>query len=193
MEGKVYLHPSAIVDAGAEVGEGTRVWHFAHIMPNSRVGRSCNIGMNVFIDSNTTIGSYVKLQNNVSIYNGVVLEDGVFCGPSAVFTNVINPRSRIERKDEYKATLVRENATIGANATVVCGVTIGRAAMIGAGSVVTRDVPDYALAYGNPARVRGWVCECGVKLPEGPSRSVICTKCGARYQRNQRGHIERSV
>jgi UDP-2-acetamido-3-amino-2,3-dideoxy-glucuronate N-acetyltransferase len=190
--GKVFIHPSAIVDEGAQIGDETRVWHFAHVMPQARIGRGCNVGMNVFIDSQAIVGDHVKLQNNVSVYNQVTLEDGVFCGPSAVFTNVINPRSRIERKTEYRRTLVKQNATIGANATVVCGVTIGRAAMIGAGSVVTRDIPDYALAYGNPARVRGWVCECGVKLELSAENGLTCSHCGASYVRDTPDHVTRS-
>jgi UDP-2-acetamido-3-amino-2,3-dideoxy-glucuronate N-acetyltransferase len=151
-------------------------------MRNCRIGERCNIGQNVVISPDVTIGSNVKIQNNVSVYTGCVLEDDVFCGPSMVFTNVINPRSHVIRRDEYKTTLVRRGASIGANSTVVCGITIGRYAFIGAGSVVTRDVPDYALMYGNPARIRGWMCQCGIKI-EFTNGTGVCSSCGARYRR----------
>jgi UDP-2-acetamido-3-amino-2,3-dideoxy-glucuronate N-acetyltransferase len=149
-----FVHESSYVDEGAEIGEGTKIWHFCHIMSGAKIGRNCSIGQNVNIASKAVIGNGVKIQNNVSIYDGVEIEDDVFCGPSCVFTNVINPRAFVERKDEYRKTIVKKGASIGANATIVCGVTIGEYALIGAGSVVTRDVPDYAVVYGNPARVK---------------------------------------
>jgi UDP-2-acetamido-3-amino-2,3-dideoxy-glucuronate N-acetyltransferase len=158
------VHPTAVVDAGAEVGKGTKIWHFCHLKPGARVGQYCNIGQNVFIDDNVLIGNGVKIQNNVSIYNGVTVEDGAFLGPSMVFTNVINPRSFIERKAEFKHTLVKKGASIGANATIVCGVEIGQYAMIGAGAVVVRNIPAFALVVGNPARQLGWVSVSGEKL-----------------------------
>src|SRR5690606_19951816 len=157
-------HESSFVDAGAEIGDGTKIWHFCHIMSGSKIGSNCNIGQNVVISPEVIIGNNVKIQNNVSIYTGVIVEDDVFLGPSMVFTNVINPRSHVSRKEEYKTTLVKKGASIGANATIVCGTTLGQYCFIGAGAVVTKDVPDYALAYGNPARVRGWVCQCGEQL-----------------------------
>jgi UDP-2-acetamido-3-amino-2,3-dideoxy-glucuronate N-acetyltransferase len=180
-----FVHESSYVDEPCSIGSGTRIWHFSHIMQNSSIGERCNIGQNVVVSPGCTVGNNVKIQNNVSVYTGVVLEDDVFCGPSMVFTNVINPRSHVERKDEYRSTLVKQGASIGANATVVCGVTIGRYAFIGAGSVVTRDVPDYAMVYGAPARLRGWVCDCGLKLPLSSvpedGQTASC-QCGARYE-----------
>jgi UDP-2-acetamido-3-amino-2,3-dideoxy-glucuronate N-acetyltransferase len=181
MEEKSYfVHPSSYVDEPCSVGGGTKIWHFSHVMKNSRIGEACNIGQNVVISPDVTIGDNVKIQNNVSVYTGCVLEDDVFCGPSMVFTNVINPRSHVARKDEYKTTLVRRGASLGANCTVVCGTTIGRYAFVGAGSVVTRDVPDYALVYGNPARVRGWMCACGIGMEFDGDRAR-CKVCGAEY------------
>ncbi len=163
MEQKDYfVHASSYVDDPCSIGTGTKVWHFSHVMKNARIGVNCNIGQNVVISPDVVVGNNVKIQNNVSVYTGCILEDDVFCGPSMVFTNVMNPRSHVVRKDEYKTTLVRKGATLGANCTVVCGTTIGRYAFVGAGSVVTRDVPDYALVYGNPARPRGWMCACGI-------------------------------
>jgi UDP-2-acetamido-3-amino-2,3-dideoxy-glucuronate N-acetyltransferase len=175
-----FAHPTAVIDSRCDIGEGTKIWHFSHIMSGTRLGKSCNIGQNVVIGPEVTVGSNVKIQNNVSVYTGVELEDDVFCGPSMVFTNVSNPRSHIIRKHEYKKTLVKTGATIGANATVVCGVTIGRYAFIGAGAVVTHDAPDYALMVGNPARRVGWMCYCGVRLvaEEG---SVTCQACRREY------------
>jgi UDP-2-acetamido-3-amino-2,3-dideoxy-glucuronate N-acetyltransferase len=175
-----FVHESSYVDDPSVVGTGTKIWHFCHVMKNSRIGEHCNIGQNVVISPDVTIGNNVKIQNNVSIYTGCVLEDDVFCGPSMVFTNVINPRSHVSRKDEYQVTLVKTGATLGANCTVVCGHTIGRYAFIGAGAVVTRDVPDYALVYGNPARVQGWICACGVKL-DFRGRQAQCAACGGSY------------
>ena len=183
-----FRHDTAIVEKNAAVGAGTKIWHFSHVLPGSVVGENCNIGQNVVISSQCTVGNNVKIQNNVSLYTGVVLEDDVFCGPSMVFTNVVNPRSHVSRKHEYRQTLVRRGATIGANATVVCGITLGRYSFIGAGSVVTRDVPDYAMVYGNPARIRGWMCNCGAKLanlsPSAEStESAECPACRRRYRK----------
>ena len=182
-----FVHESSYVDEPCSIGEETRIWHFSHIMQDCVIGKQCNIGQNVVISPNCTVGDNVKIQNNVSIYTGVILEDDVFCGPSAVFTNVINPRSHVPRKDEYKTTLVKTGASIGANATIVCGSTLGRYCFIGAGAVVTRDVPDYALCYGNPARLRGWVCSCGEKLNTEPSEegveTIECPSCGLHYWR----------
>lgn len=157
------IHSTAVIDDGARVGSDTFIWHFCHVMPSAVIGSSCILGQNVFVDNNVKIGNGVKIQNNVSVYNGVILEDAVFIGPSVVFTNVINPRSFIERKHEFKPTLVQQGATIGANATIICGITIGEYAMIGAGAVVTKDVPAYALMTGNPARQSGWVDKDGNK------------------------------
>jgi UDP-2-acetamido-3-amino-2,3-dideoxy-glucuronate N-acetyltransferase len=182
-----FIHESSYVDPPCEIGPGTKIWHFSHIMKNSRIGANCNIGQNVVISPEVVIGNNVKIQNNVSVYTGCILEDDVFCGPSMVFTNVINPRSHVIRKDEYKTTLVRRGASLGANCTVVCGTTIGRYALVGAGSVVTRDVPDYALVYGNPARVRGWICACGIGLEfavNGGDHKSTCKTCGAAYIRS---------
>lgn len=192
MQPEYFVHSSSFVDQPCEIGAGTKIWHFSHVMKNSRIGVGCNIGQNVVISPEVTIGNNVKIQNNVSVYTGCVLEDDVFCGPSMVFTNVINPRSHVSRKDEYRTTLVRRGASLGANSTVVCGVTIGRYAFIGAGSVVTRDVPDYALVYGNPARIRGWVCGCGIKLDFGSRDSAQCAACGCAYVQSG-GRIEAAV
>ncbi len=183
-EGKPYfLHESAYVDEPCVIGCGTKIWHFSHIMKNCRLGENCNLGQNVVVSPDVVLGNNVKIQNNVSVYTGCVLEDDVFCGPSMVFTNVINPRSHVVRRDEYKTTLVRKGASLGANSTIVCGITIGRYAFVGAGSVVTRDVPDYALIYGNPARARGWICQCGVKLTFHGDRSE-CAACNAVYKKH---------
>ncbi len=175
-----FAHLSAVIDEPCEIGEGTKIWHFSHVMVGSRLGRGCNLGQNVVISSGVRVGNNVKIQNNVSVYTGVELEDDVFCGPSMVFTNVINPRSHVVRKHEYKKTLVKKGASIGANATVVCGVTIGKYAFVGAGAVVTRDVPDYALVVGMPAKQVGWMCYCGVRLPDRASE-VACPACGRQY------------
>lgn len=176
-----FVHESSYVDEGAEIGSGTKIWHFSHIMPGAVIGEHCNLGQNVVVMPRTRLGNNVKVQNNVSIYEGVTLEDDVFCGPSCVFTNVINPRSHVSRKAEYRPTLVRRGATIGANATVICGVTIGEYAFIGAGAVITADVPAFALMVGVPARRVGWMCRCGVRLQVKDGRAV-CGTCGSQYQ-----------
>jgi UDP-2-acetamido-3-amino-2,3-dideoxy-glucuronate N-acetyltransferase len=186
--GTYYRHESSYVDEGAQVGEGTRIWHFSHVMSGAKIGARCSLGQNVNVGGRAVLGNGVKVQNNVSIYDEVIIEDDVFCGPSMVFTNVVNPRSFVERKHEYRRTLVKKGASIGANATVVCGVAIGRYAFVGAGSVVTKDVPDYALVYGNPARQHGWVCVCGVKLDE----QLVCPACGKKYTKSEHG-LEESV
>jgi UDP-2-acetamido-3-amino-2,3-dideoxy-glucuronate N-acetyltransferase len=175
-----FTHESSYVDEPCTIGDGTKIWHFSHVMKDSVIGRNCNLGQNVLVSSGVRMGDNCKVQNNVSLYTGVVLEDHVFCGPSMVFTNVVNPRSEVVRKDEYKQTLVKRGASIGANATIVCGVTIGSYAFIGAGSVVTRDVPDFALLIGNPARRTGWMCRCGVKL-EVAGAEAACGSCGTAY------------
>jgi UDP-2-acetamido-3-amino-2,3-dideoxy-glucuronate N-acetyltransferase len=191
VEKTYFVHQSSFVDQPCEIGEGTKIWHFSHVMTGSKIGRCCNIGQNVVISPQVRIGDNVKIQNNVSVYTGVELEDDVFCGPSMVFTNVTNPRSHVSRKDEYRATLVKQGASIGANATVVCGNTIGRYAFIGAGAVVTRDVPDYAMVVGNPGRVVGWMCQCGVKLDLSRDSSrqerATCQACGAGYVKDAGG------
>jgi UDP-2-acetamido-3-amino-2,3-dideoxy-glucuronate N-acetyltransferase len=175
-----FVHESSYVDKPATIGGGTKIWHFSHVLKNCTIGSRCNIGQNVVIGPNVTIGDNVKIQNNVSVYDGVTLEDDVFCGPSMVFTNVVNPRSEVIRKDEYKRTLVRRGASIGANATIVCGVTLGQYSFVGAGAVVTRDVPDFALVVGNPARRAGWMCRCGVRLRLDGDLGK-CDACGAAY------------
>ena len=171
-----YAHPTATIDENSKIGEGTKIWHYSHIMKGAKVGKDCQIGQNVLVSAEAEVGNGVKIQNNVSVYDRVKLEDNVFCGPSCVFTNVINPRSHIPRRKEFKETLVKKGATIGANATIICGVTIGEYAFIGAGAVVTKDVPAYALCYGNPADVKGWVCECGIKL-EVRDKKGTCPSC----------------
>ena len=178
-----YRHPSAVVDEPADIGEGTKIWHFSHVMTGARIGRRCVLGQNVFVASGVTIGDDVKIQNNVSLYEGVVIEDAVFCGPSSVFTNVVNPRAEISRRTEYQATRIRRGATIGANATIVCGATIGRYAFVGAGAVVRGDVPDYALMLGVPARRAGWMSRHGHRLPAvGPSGVTRCPASGWAYR-----------
>jgi UDP-2-acetamido-3-amino-2,3-dideoxy-glucuronate N-acetyltransferase len=185
--GKEYfIHATAVVDEPTEIGEGTKIWHFSHIMSGAKIGEGCMIGQNVFIGSGATLGNNIKVQNNVSIYDGVILEDDVFCGPSMVFTNVFNPRSFMSRKKEFRKTLVRKGATLGANVTIICGNTIGQYAFIGAGSVVTRDVPDYALVYGNPGKVKGWVCQCAEEM-SFRSEKAVCKACGKRYKRDSAG------
>ena len=180
---KYYKHPSSYVDEGAAIGKDTKIWHFCHIMPKTKIGKGCNIGQNVFVADDVEIGDNVKIQNNVSVYTGVILEDDVFLGPSMVFTNVINPRSHVNRRGEYMVTRVRRGTTIGANATVVCGTTLGEYSFVGAGAVITKDVPAYALVYGNPAQIHAWICQCGIKLPFGESDQIQCAECGIQYQK----------
>lgn len=177
---KPYIHESAYVDEGAQIGADTKVWHFCHVLGGAVIGEHCSLGQNVVVMNGVRIGNNVKIQNNVSVYEGVELSDDVFCGPSMVFTNVINPRSHVSRKNEYKKTLVGRGATIGANATIICGVTLGEYAFVGAGSVITRDVPAYALMVGVPARQMGWMCQCGERLSdEDPTN---CKVCGTKYR-----------
>jgi UDP-2-acetamido-3-amino-2,3-dideoxy-glucuronate N-acetyltransferase len=191
-----FAHDTAVIDQPCEIGAGTRIWHFAHIMRDCRIGARCNIGQNVVISPGCVVGNHVKIQNNVSVYTGVIIEDEVFLGPSMVFTNVINPRAYIERKSEYRATLVRCGASIGANATIVCGVTLGEYCLVGAGAVVTRDVAPFATVYGSPARLRGWTCWCGVQLPigvrleAGEPDEFTCRKCARRYRRGGPGLVQ---
>jgi UDP-2-acetamido-3-amino-2,3-dideoxy-glucuronate N-acetyltransferase len=179
--GNFFAHESAYVDEGCEIGEGVKIWHFSHIMPHCRIGDHCNIGQNVVISPKVVLGKNVKVQNNVSIYEGVICEDDVFLGPSMVFTNVINPRSAVLRKHEYKTTLVKKGASIGANATIICGNTIGEFSLIGAGAVVTKEVPPYALVIGNPGRQKGWVSEYGHNLVFGTGNQAVCPESGQQY------------
>lgn len=176
-----YKHPTSEVNESAQIGDGTKIWHFCHVMAGAKIGERCVLGQNVFVAKNVRIGNDVKIQNNVSVYEEVEIEDGVFCGPSCVFTNVHHPRSLVSRKHEFGKTLVRHGATIGANATIVCGNTIGRFAFVGAGALVTRDVPDYALVYGVPARRKGWACECGELLKLKKS-AASCARCQKKYR-----------
>jgi UDP-2-acetamido-3-amino-2,3-dideoxy-glucuronate N-acetyltransferase len=178
-----FSHSSAFIDDGVEIGAGTSIWHVSHVMKGSRIGEKCKIGQNVVIGPNVTIGNNVKIQNNVSVYEGVTLEDHVFCGPSMVFTNVFNPRSEIARMSEIRPTLVRQGASLGANCTIVCGTTIGRYAFVGAGTVVTKDVPDHALVMGNPGRITGHVCACGEKL-SFTDDCATCKSCSRGYSRD---------
>ncbi len=174
----MFKHKTACVDSGAKIGSGTKIWHFSHISGKARIGRDCKIGQNVYIADNVVVGNNVKIQNNVSLYEGVTLDDNVFCGPSCVFTNIINPRCLVPRnsKEFFQPTHVKNGASIGANATIICGVTIGAHAFIGAGAVVTKNVPDYGLVYGNPARLHGWMCSCGEKLKSGKSKGKCAHK-----------------
>lgn len=181
-----FVHQSSYVDDGAKVGKDTKIWHFCHVMPGAAIGERCSLGQNVVVMSGVKIGNNVKIQNNVSIYEGVELEDDVFCGPSCVFTNVINPRSHVSRKAEYQRTWVRRGASIGANATIVCGVTLGAFAFVGAGAVVTTDVPDYALVVGVPAKQVGWACACGVRLIVRHGEAT-CSACGRAYRESRDG------
>ncbi len=177
-----FVHQSAIVDDNVKIGNGTKIWHFSHILGNTEIGEKCNIGQNAVVGPDVKMGNRCKVQNNISVYKGVELEDDVFCGPSMVFTNVLNPRAFVERKHEFKKTLVKKGATLGANSTIVCGHTIGSYAMIGAGAVVTKDVPDYALMAGVPAKRIGWVCKCGVILRKFNGGNAECPECKAKYQ-----------
>jgi len=176
-----FVHESSYVDDGAQIGRGTKIWHFSHVMPGAVIGDRCNLGQNVVVMPGTRIGNNVKIQNNVSIYEGVILEDDVFCGPSCVFTNVLTPRSHVSRKHEYRQTVVKRGTSIGANATIVCGVTLGEYSFVGAGAVVTADVPPYALMVGVPARRVGWMCQCGERLVVADGRAA-CAACGAAYE-----------
>ncbi len=192
MDKKYFVHESSYVDEGCEIGEGTKIWHFSHVMKGCKIGPRCNIGQNVVISPDVVLGEGVKIQNNVSVYTGVVCEDGVFLGPSCVFTNVINPRAFIERKSEYRKTTIKKGASLGANCTIVCGHDIGKYAFVGAGSVVTKDVPDYAMVYGSPARIRGYVCQCGEKL-DFADGVATCPACGKKYKMNHNSLVEEII
>jgi UDP-2-acetamido-3-amino-2,3-dideoxy-glucuronate N-acetyltransferase len=183
---RYFIDPTAKVDQPCSIGDGTYIWHYSHIMKNVTLGKKCNLGQNVHVASGVKIGNNVKIQNNVSVYTGVELEDDVFCGPSMVFTNVINPRSHVNRKNEYQRTLIKRGASLGANSTIVCGTTVGEYAFVGAGAVVTKDIPDYALVVGSPARRIGWMCQCGVRLA-APDGETKCEACGARYEISSQG------
>ena len=185
-----FIHQSSYVDKPCQIGEGTKIWHFCHIMQGAKIGKNCSLGQNVNIGSKVIIGNNVKIQNNVSIYDGVILEDYVFCGTSMVFTNDINPRSKYPKHGQYLKTLIKEGASIGANATIVCGITIGKHAFVGSGSVVTKNVPNYALVYGNPALTKDWICECGQKLDFNSSYKTKCLKCNLKYKK-EKNNIER--
>lgn len=178
---KYFVHESSYVDTPCEIGEGTKIWHFSHVMKNAKTGKNCNIGQNVVISPDVVLGQNVKIQNNVSVYTGVICEDDVFLGPSMVFTNVVNPRSHVIRRDQYQQTLVKKGASIGANAVIICGNDIGRFSFIGAGAVITKDVPDYALVVGNPGKIIGWMCYCGIRLDFQDSSDTKCTACGKEY------------
>lgn len=182
----IFVHESSYVDDNVEIGDNTKIWHFSHIMSNCKIGENCNIGQNVVISPEVIIGNNVKIQNNVSVYTGVICEDDVFLGPSCVFTNVINPRSFISRKDEYRQTIIKKGASIGANSTIVCGHNIGKYAFVGAGSVITKDVPDYALVVGNPAHKIGYVCKCGNKLNE----TLECMCCHKKYTKEDNNVVK---
>jgi len=178
----VFIHKSSYVDKNAKIGKGTQIWYFSHIAKGAKVGKDCKVGQNVFIGEGVRVGNNVKIQNNVCVYSGVTLEDGVFCGPSMVFTNVKKPRSLYPVNKKYDKTLVNKGATIGANATIVCGITIGRCAFVGAGSVVTKDVPDFALVYGNPAKLKGWICKCGKTIITSKrNRIYACSSCRKKH------------
>src|SRR5215831_3726735 len=178
-----FAHESCYLDEGCIIGDDTKIWHFTHVMSGARIGERCNIGQNVVVSPDVVLGNNVKIQNNVSVYKGCILEDDVFCGPSMVFTNVVNPRSHVSRKDEYKTTVVRKGASLGANCTIVCGTTIGRYAFVGAGAVVIRDVPDFALVVGNPARLAGWRCLCGNPIRFDQGDAGLCADCGRTFTR----------
>ena len=184
MEKNYFVHESSYVDDNVKIGDGTKIWHFSHVMSNSEMGEKCNIGQNVVISPGVKLGNGVKIQNNVSVYTGVICEDDVFLGPSCVFTNVINTRSFIERKTEYRDTIIGKGASVGANVTIVCGHNIGKYALIGAGAVVTKNIPDYALVMGNPARIKGYVCKCGEKLSFDDNHHGTCPACGLNYTKD---------
>ena len=186
-----FIHPTAIVDDGAEIGADAKIWHFCHVMANAKIGRAVILGQNVFVAPNVAVGAGSRVQNNVSLYDGVRLEDDVFVGPSAVFTNVRRPRAHVSRKDEFESTIVRRGATIGAGAVLRCGIEVGRHAMVGAGAVVTKAVADHALVFGNPARLIGWVCRCGERLAAEPSRETFTCPCGDRYRETSTYRLER--
>ena len=179
----VFVHPTAVIDDNVQIGSGTKIWHFSHVLSRSKIGEACNFGQNVVIGPDVTIGKACKIQNNVSVYKGVTLEDGVFCGPSMVFANIDNPRAEIRKMDQVKPTRVKKGATIGANATIVCGITLGRYCFIGAGAVVNKNVPDFALVVGNPAKQIGWACQCGERL----SGDLKCLACGKTYVQKPSG------
>jgi len=191
---KYFVHESSFVDENVEIGEGTKIWHFSHILKNTKIGKNCNIGQNVVIGPNVTIGSNAKIQNNVSVYDGVILEDDVFCGPSMVFTNVTNPRSHWPRRNEYKKTLVKKGTSLGANSTIICGITLGKYSFIGAGALVNKDVPNYALVHGVPARIQSWMCYCGTKLSLSNSsdskEKAECSNCGRKYKKERLNILE---
>lgn len=193
MKNKIFIHNSSIVDEGATIGSGTKIWHFSHIMSGCRIGKNCSFGQNTFVADGVLVGNNVKIQNNVSLFSGVVCEDDVFVGPSVVFTNVGRPRSHIVQKDKYQSTIVKKGATIGANVTVVCSHTIGRYALIGAGAVVADDIPNYALVYGNPATIRGWVCECGQALNFEEKNTAICKSCKQSYSKRSNHVFKRKI
>jgi UDP-2-acetamido-3-amino-2,3-dideoxy-glucuronate N-acetyltransferase len=177
-----FAHETAVIDKGCEIGEGTKIWHFSHIMPGSKIGKNCNLGQNVVISPDVVLGNNVKVQNNVSVYTGVICEDDVFLGPSMVFTNITNPRSAVVRKDKYEKTLIKKGASIGANATILCGLEIGSYALIGAGAVVTKNIQDYALVVGNPAKQLGWVSEYGHRLEFDNKNEAVCSESGQKYK-----------
>lgn len=184
MDKKYFAHETAVIDDGAEIGDGTKIWHYSHIAKGAKIGRNCKLGQNVYIAPGVIVGNNVKIQNNVSLYEGAVLEDDVFCGPSSVFTNIFNPRSAHPRNSPefFRKSVLKKGASVGANATIVCGVTLGRHSFVGAGSVVTRDVPDHCLVYGNPAQPKGWMCECGEKLYFKNDKAT-CNACKMRYRK----------
>ena len=187
------IHPTAVIDEPASIGAHTKIWHFCHVMTGAVIGRECTLGQNVFVATGASIGDRVRIQNNVSVYRGCVIEDDVFLGPSAVLTNVGHPRAEVSRKDAFEPTLIRQGATIGANATIVCGVAVGRYALIGAGTVVTTDVTDYALVVGVPARLRGWVCRCGETLARENEGVLLCNRCKAAYEISPEGVVKQRL
>lgn len=192
MNGDYYAHSTSCIDDGAKIGRGTKIWHFSHVMPNAEIGENCSLGQNVFVSDSVKIGDRVKIQNNVSVYDGVMIENDVFCGPSVVFTNVVNPRSEISRKHEYRKTLIKKGATLGANCTIVCGATIGTYAFVGAGAVITKDVPDFALVTGVPAKQTGWMCRCAEAKLTFHDGVAKCEKCESIYLLNSHGVVLQS-